>query len=47
MYRKPLYKAVVCADGFSMSVLASTSAYSNPRHDNGPYTEVEVGYPNE
>ena len=47
MYRKPLYKAVVCADGFSMSVQAATSAYSNPRHDNGPYTEVEVGYPNE
>jgi len=45
--RKPLYKAVVCADGFSMSVQASTSAYSKPREDNGPYTEVEVGYPSE
>jgi hypothetical protein len=45
--RKPLYKAVVCADGFSMSVQASTSAYSKPRHDDGPYTEVEVGFPSE
>lgn len=47
MNRKPLYKAVVCADGFSMSVQASTSAYSKPQHDNGPYTKVEVGFPNE
>ena len=44
---KPLYKAVVCADGFSMSVQASTTAYSRPREDTGPYTKVEVGYPNE
>jgi len=44
---KPLYKAVVCADGFSMSVQASTTAYSKPRTDSGPYTEVEIGFPNE
>jgi hypothetical protein len=45
--RKPLYKAVVCADGFSMSVQASTSAYSRPKENSGPYTAVEVGFPSE
>ena len=36
---------VVCADGFSMSVQAGASLYSTPRDDEGPYKEVEVGYP--
>ena len=40
------YKRVTCDDGFSMSVQASVSAYCTPRNDSGPYSEVEVGYPN-
>ena len=38
-------KLVCCADGFYMSVQASMGAYCAPRDDDGPYTEVEVGYP--
>jgi hypothetical protein len=37
---------IVCPDGFSMSVQASTHHYCSPRSDVGPWTEVEVGYPN-
>ena len=40
-----LYKLIVCADGFNMSVQANSAAYSAPRNDIGPYTAVEVGYP--
>jgi len=40
-------KTITCADGFTMSVQASSSAYSTPRQDVGPYTEAEVGYPSE
>ena len=43
---KRVNKQIVCADGFAMSVQASTSAYSTPRSNKGPYTEAEVGYPN-
>lgn len=42
---KPNYRAVVCADGFSMSVQASQRSYCEPRDDTGPYTRVEVGFP--
>ena len=38
-------KLVVCSDGFTMSVQASQRNYSSPRDDQGPYTEVEVGFP--
>ncbi len=38
---------VKCADGFTMSVQASKSHYSEPQNDEGPYTSVEVGYPSE
>ena len=38
---------VECADGFSMSVQAFDGAYCAPRDDDGPYTEVEVGFPSE
>lgn len=38
-------RKVVCADGFSMSVQASTSNYCEPQNDQGPYTEAEVGFP--
>ena len=38
-------KKVSCADGFSMSVQASTFCYCTPRNNDGPYSQVEVGYP--
>lgn len=37
--------AVICADGFKMSVQASKYHYCSPRDDEGPYESVEVGYP--
>ena len=38
---------IKCADGFSMSVQANSSAYCHPRSDNAAsYDEVEVGFPN-
>ena len=40
-------KRIECADGFSMSVQASSHNYCSPRVDNAPsYDEVEVGFPN-
>ena len=39
-------EAVVCRDGFRMSVQAHDGAYCHPRIDNADkYTEVEIGYP--
>ena len=40
-------KRVVCADGFTMSVQADDFTYCLPRTAEGPYTAVEVGFPNE
>ena len=45
--QKPLAKAVVCRDGFGMSVQASRTHYCTPRDDEGPYEGVEVAYPSE
>ena len=45
--REGINRKIVCADGFAMSVQASSSAYSTPREDVGPYTAAEVGYPTE
>lgn len=39
-------KHVVCADGFSVSIQASHSHYCEPRQDEGPWIEVELGFPN-
>lgn len=45
---------IICADGFSVSVIAGWGTYCSPRPDwfnnvprsyAGPYYEVEVGYP--
>ena len=36
---------VVCADGFTISVQASSSHYCDPRDGSGPYEAVEVGFP--
>jgi len=39
---------IECADGFSMSVQASSYNYCQPRiNDADVYTEVEVGFPSE
>jgi len=38
-------RKVVCRDGFSMSVQASTGHYCSPRNDEGPWETVEVGFP--
>ena len=45
--RKALRGRVKCNDGFAMSVQASSEHACTPRNDTGPYTAVEVGYPNE
>jgi len=37
---------VVCRDGFMMSVQVSEGHYCSPRGNTGPWTHVEVGYPN-
>ena len=42
---KKLAPRVVCADGAIISVQASRTHYCHPRDDEGPYIEVEVGYP--
>jgi len=34
-----------CPDGFNVSVQASSTHYSSPRRDDGPYSKVECGYP--
>jgi hypothetical protein len=41
------FDRVVCADGFSVSVQASDSAYCSPRDNIGPWTSVECGFPTE
>ena len=35
---------VVCADGTTLSVQASTIHYCSPRNDQGPWDSVEVGF---
>ncbi len=39
------FKKITCADGFSLSVQASSFHYCSPRTDDGPWTAVEVGFP--
>lgn len=38
---------IKCSDGFTMSVQASSSHYCGPRDNDGPYYEVEIGFPSE
>jgi len=40
------YQRVLCRDGYDISVQAGTYSYSHPRDDCGPYSEVELGFPN-
>jgi len=35
-----------CLDGFYLSVQASAGHYCEPRNDLGPWTSLEVAYPN-
>tara|TARA_R110002020_G_C16075516_1_gene756602 strand:- start:2 stop:346 length:345 start_codon:yes stop_codon:yes gene_type:complete len=39
------YKRVYCSDGYNVSVQAGDGKYCQPCDDNGPYTEVELGFP--
>lgn len=44
-YNKPLYKRVYFNNGGNISIQASRTAYSEPRDNMGPYTQMELGYP--
>lgn len=43
---RPIRPPVICKDGFTMSVQASINHYCKPRIDEGPWTHVEIGFPN-
>lgn len=44
--RRPWVRpATVCADGFTLSIQASSSHACAPATDEGPYTHVELGFP--
>tara|TARA_R110000822_G_scaffold52773_5_gene136541 strand:- start:2281 stop:2616 length:336 start_codon:yes stop_codon:yes gene_type:complete len=45
-FRRPCSK-LVCADGFQVSVQASSTHYCTPQNNSGPYIDVELGYPSE
>jgi hypothetical protein len=38
---------IICPDGFKVSVQAGRMIYCTPRNDQGPWTEVELGFPSE
>lgn len=40
-----LVKKITCKSGLTMSVQASFSHYCSPRNNDGPYQQVEVGFP--
>jgi hypothetical protein len=42
-FRQPIR----CIDGLSFSAQANSTAYCAPRNDDGPWTEVEVGFPSQ
>jgi hypothetical protein len=44
-YNKPNYKRVFFNNGGNVSIQASSTHYSHPRDNFGPYTEMELGYP--
>lgn len=49
-YTKPLFNnmrpALICNDGFKMSVQAGSGYYCEPREETTEYTSVELGFPN-
>lgn len=44
---KKLNPNVICKDGFKLSIQASSTHYSAPREDSGPYYQVECGFPSQ
>ena len=42
-----LYTPVTCPDGLTVSIQASEVHYCTPRDNTGPYTSVELGFPNQ
>ncbi len=44
-FRRTTVRAVVCADGTTLSVQASSTHYCSPRDDDGPWSAVEIGFP--
>lgn len=38
---------IICADGLSFSMQASSGHYCDPRDSIGPWNEVEIGFPSE
>ena len=42
-----VFPRIQCNDGFNLSVQARAFCYCEPRNDEGPWTEVEVGFPSE
>ena len=43
----PIGCRITCKDGFSVSIQASARHYCRPRTDEGPWTHVELGFPNQ
>jgi hypothetical protein len=37
---------IMCRDGFTVSVQAGEYSYCQPRNNDGPYTHLELGFPN-
>ena len=44
--KRKMYEYVTCKDGFRVSIQGNKTGYCNPRNNIGPYTEVELGFPN-
>tara|TARA_B100000131_G_C17966823_1_gene552728 strand:+ start:569 stop:859 length:291 start_codon:yes stop_codon:yes gene_type:complete len=43
-----MYEAVVCKDGFTVSIQASDTSYSSPRMNGAErYSAVELGFPSQ
>jgi hypothetical protein len=42
---KPMYDRIEFNNGGKVSIQASSTHYSEPRNDEGPYNRVEIGYP--
>lgn len=45
-YETLMCPKIKCQSGLTLSVQADEARYCTPRRDQGPYTTVEVGYPN-
>lgn len=41
----PMRRKAKCADGFQVSIQASSLHYAEPRDNDGVYFEVELGFP--